>query len=141
MKGAARRRARRWTHKELDFTPWLLANPDRLAEALGIDLELEAAEHAVGGYALDLVGPDITNDAVLIVENQWRPRNPLAFGSDLDVRRRNGRVDDRLDRDRLPRGAPSSARLAKREHQRQCALLRRRTAGRQDRRVSPGTSL
>src|SRR5881409_1591932 len=52
------------------FTPWLLANADRLAEALGIDLELEAAEHAVGGYSLDLVGKDITNDAVLIVENQ-----------------------------------------------------------------------
>jgi len=33
-------------------------------------VELEAAEHAVGGYALDLVGRDITNNAVLIVENQ-----------------------------------------------------------------------
>ncbi|MGH3116142.1 MAG: DUF4268 domain-containing protein [Gaiellales bacterium] len=59
-----------WTHEALDFTPWLLANADRLSEALGIDLELEAAEHAVGGYSLDLVGRDITNDAVLIVENQ-----------------------------------------------------------------------
>jgi hypothetical protein len=59
-----------WVHEAHDFTPWLLANADRLAEALGIDLELEAAEHAVGGYSLDLVGRDITNDAVLIVENQ-----------------------------------------------------------------------
>jgi hypothetical protein len=59
-----------WAHEAHDFTPWLLANADRLAEALGIDLELEAAEHAVGGYSLDLVGRDITNDAVLIVENQ-----------------------------------------------------------------------
>lgn len=59
-----------WTHEAHDFTPWLLANADRLSEALGIDLELEAAEHAVGGYSLDLVGRDITNDAVLIVENQ-----------------------------------------------------------------------
>jgi hypothetical protein len=59
-----------WTHEALDFTPWLLANADRLSEALGIDLELEAAEHSVGGYSLDLVGRDITNDAVLIVENQ-----------------------------------------------------------------------
>ena len=39
-------------------------------DALGIDLELEAAEHAVGGYSLDHLGRDITNDAVLIVENQ-----------------------------------------------------------------------
>jgi hypothetical protein len=59
-----------WVHEAHHFTPWLLANADRLADALGIDLELEAAEHAVGGYSLDLVGRDITNDAVLIVENQ-----------------------------------------------------------------------
>jgi Domain of unknown function (DUF4268) len=59
-----------WPHEAHDFTPWLLANADRLSEALGIDLELEAAEHAVGGYALDLFGRDITNDAPLIVENQ-----------------------------------------------------------------------
>jgi hypothetical protein len=59
-----------WPHEARDFTPWLLENADRLAEALGIDLDLEAAEHAVGGYSLDLVGRDITNDAVLIVENQ-----------------------------------------------------------------------
>ena len=59
-----------WTNEAHDFTPWLLANADRLSAALGIDLELEAAEHPVGGYSLDLVGRDITNDAVLIVENQ-----------------------------------------------------------------------
>src|SRR5215467_859785 len=59
-----------WKNEAHDFTPWLLANGDLLAEALGIDLELEASEHAVGGFSLDLVGHDITNDAVLIVENQ-----------------------------------------------------------------------
>ncbi|CAN5842119.1 DUF4268 domain-containing protein [soil metagenome] len=59
-----------WIHEAHHFTPWLLQNGDRFAEALGIDVEFEAAEHPVGGYALDLVGRDITNDAVLIVENQ-----------------------------------------------------------------------
>ena len=59
-----------WQHEAHDFTPWLLENADGLSEALGIDSELEAAEHAVGGYSLDLIGRDITNDAVLIVENQ-----------------------------------------------------------------------
>jgi hypothetical protein len=59
-----------WQHEAGDFTPWMLNNADRLAEALGIELELETAEHRVGGYKLDLVGRDITNDAVLIVENQ-----------------------------------------------------------------------
>lgn len=59
-----------WTNEARDFTPWLLANAERLGEALGIELELTAAEHPVGGFALDLVGRDLTNDAVLIVENQ-----------------------------------------------------------------------
>lgn len=59
-----------WANEARDFTPWLLANSDHLAEALGIDLELRAAEHPVGGYTLDLLGHDLTNDAVLMVENQ-----------------------------------------------------------------------
>jgi hypothetical protein len=59
-----------WKNEAHDFTPWLLGHGDLLADALGIDVELEASEHAVGGFSLDLVGRDITNDAVLIVENQ-----------------------------------------------------------------------
>ena len=53
-----------WAHEAHAFT-WLQANADRPGEALGIDIELEAAEHSVGGYSLDLVGRDVTNDAVL----------------------------------------------------------------------------
>lgn len=59
-----------WANEAHDFTPWLLANGDRLADALGIELELTAREHGVGGYSLDLLGRDLTHDAVLIVENQ-----------------------------------------------------------------------
>ena len=59
-----------WRSEARDFTPWLLANPDAIAETLGIDLELEAAEHPVGGFSADLIGHDLTNEAVLIVENQ-----------------------------------------------------------------------
>lgn len=59
-----------WKHEAHDFTPWLLENADYLEDALGIDIELENAEHPVGGFSLDLIGRDITNDAVLIVENQ-----------------------------------------------------------------------
>ena len=59
-----------WAHEAHDFTPWLLANAVHLGEVLGIDLELEIAEHAVGGFWLDLLGRDQTNDCVLIVENQ-----------------------------------------------------------------------
>jgi hypothetical protein len=59
-----------WPHEAHDFTPWLLQNAEHLAEVLGIDLELQAAEHDVGNFKLDLIGRDQTNDCVLIVENQ-----------------------------------------------------------------------
>lgn len=62
-----------WGHEALDLTPWLLQNSDVLAEVLGIDLELLSAEHPVGPFAVDLVGRDLTNDCVLIVENQLSP--------------------------------------------------------------------
>jgi len=72
-----------WPHEAHDFTPWLLENADRLSEALEIDIEFDAAEHAVGGYSLDLVGKDITNDAVLIVENQLEQTDHSHLGQVL----------------------------------------------------------
>lgn len=59
-----------WPSESHDFTPWLLANADRLGQALGIELDLQEAEHPVGGYSLDLLGKDTTNDTTIIVENQ-----------------------------------------------------------------------
>jgi len=59
-----------WPHETADFTPWLLGNVEALAEALGLELELEQAEHSVGGFSLDLIGRDLTHGARLIVENQ-----------------------------------------------------------------------
>ena len=59
-----------WADEARDFTPWLFENADLLEEALGIDTELEEAEHPVGGFSLDLIGRDLTNNAVLMVENQ-----------------------------------------------------------------------
>lgn len=72
-----------WGHEAHDFTPWLLLNGDRLGEALGIELELRAAEHPVGGYSLDLIGHDITNDAVLMVENQLEQTDHTHLGQVL----------------------------------------------------------
>ncbi len=59
-----------WAHEALSFTPWLLQNADVLEDVLGIDLELDEPEHAVGSFSLDLLGKDLTHEAVLIVENQ-----------------------------------------------------------------------
>lgn len=62
-----------WKHEALDFTPWLRDNADRLAEALGIELEITGAEHPVGEFSLDLIGKDLTHGKPLIVENQLAP--------------------------------------------------------------------
>lgn len=69
-----------WAHEAQDFTPWLLGQADRLSEVLGIDLELEAAEHPVGGFSLDLIGRDVNHDAVVIVENQLEPTDHTHLG-------------------------------------------------------------
>jgi hypothetical protein len=59
-----------WPNEARDLTPWLLSNSDVLADALGVELEIEEAEHPVGGFSLDLLGRDHTHGCVLIVENQ-----------------------------------------------------------------------
>lgn len=59
-----------WRHEAQDFTPWLLANPDRLGDVLGMDLDLSAAEHPVGGFSLDLIGVEQTSGDLVIIENQ-----------------------------------------------------------------------
>lgn len=72
-----------WPNEAKDFTPWLLGNGERLAEALGIELELTAIEHPVGGYSLDVIGRDLTNDAVLMVENQLEGTDHTHLGQVL----------------------------------------------------------
>jgi hypothetical protein len=59
-----------WPSEAGDFTPWLRENADALADALGIDLELTVIEHQVGPFFLDVLGRDLTNESVLVVENQ-----------------------------------------------------------------------
>lgn len=59
-----------WVHEAHGFTPWLLQNVDVLSDLLGMDLELSEAEHPVGEFALDLLGRDLKDDSVVIVENQ-----------------------------------------------------------------------
>ena len=60
-----------WPGEASTFTPWLLANASVLGEALGMDLELTAAEHKVGGFSLDLIGRSADENEVVIIENQF----------------------------------------------------------------------
>jgi len=59
-----------WPNEATSFTPWLLDNADVLGDTLGLEIQLEEAEHSVGGFSLDLIGRDLTHEARLIVENQ-----------------------------------------------------------------------
>lgn len=61
-----------WISEAGSFTPWL-ARPDNIAvlgEALGIDLELEAQEKAVGPFRADILCKDIGTDRWVLIENQ-----------------------------------------------------------------------
>jgi hypothetical protein len=59
-----------WPSEAADFTPWLLRSPKALPDAVGMDLDLTAAEHPVGGFSLDLIGVDKATGETVIVENQ-----------------------------------------------------------------------
>lgn len=72
-----------WPHEAYDFTRWLLANPDPLADVLGMQLELRAAEHRVGGFSLDLMGVDLATNRTVIVENQLETSDHSHLGQIL----------------------------------------------------------
>ncbi len=61
-----------WTSEATDFTPWLAREENLaiLADTLGIDLELEAQEKAVGPFRADILCKDIGTDAWVLIENQ-----------------------------------------------------------------------
>ena len=61
-----------WTNEAADFTPWLAeeGNLERLADIIGLDLELEATEKSVGPFSADILCKDTVNDQWVLVENQ-----------------------------------------------------------------------
>jgi hypothetical protein len=58
-----------WQHEERDFTPWLMEHKHHLERALGIDIEFDEREQAVGPFELDLIGRNLADNSVLLVEN------------------------------------------------------------------------
>lgn len=72
-----------WPNEAVHFTPWMLANADVLGDVLGMDLELEVAEHPVGGFSLDLMGRDVSTGRVVIVENQLETSDHTHLGQIL----------------------------------------------------------
>lgn len=59
-----------WPGEATDFTPWLAANLDELAMALGLDLDLVETEKAVGSFKADML-LSTTADEAVVVENMY----------------------------------------------------------------------
>ena len=61
-----------WSSESSHFNPWL-AQADNLAilaDTLGLELELEAQEKAVGPFRADILCKDIGTNAWVLIENQ-----------------------------------------------------------------------
>ncbi|MBQ4824323.1 DUF4268 domain-containing protein [Leisingera sp. HS039] len=61
-----------WRTEDQDFTPWLAreGNIGLLADALGLELEVEAQEKEVGPFRADILCKDLRNDSWVLIENQ-----------------------------------------------------------------------
>jgi len=73
-----------WKHEAGEFTPWLAQdeNLQRLAEALDLpELNLDAIEHAVGDFRVDILCSDETGP--VIIENQLDRTNHAHLGQIL----------------------------------------------------------
>lgn len=61
-----------WLNEARDFTPWLAQdeNLSLLGEAIGLELELESQEKAVGPFSADILCKDTATDNWVLIENQ-----------------------------------------------------------------------
>jgi hypothetical protein len=61
-----------WPKESADFTPWLATdeNIERLGSALGLELEVENTEVAVGPYSADILARNSATEAYVVIENQ-----------------------------------------------------------------------
>ena len=67
-----------WRNEADDFTPWLATqrNLEDLGKTLGMQIEFQAREEAVGPYAADILCRDIDDDSYVVIENQLEENEP-----------------------------------------------------------------
>lgn len=61
-----------WRHEEQEFTPWLAKDENiaRLAEAIGLELQVEGVEVPVGPFTADILAKEASGNYV-VIENQF----------------------------------------------------------------------
>lgn len=59
-----------WPNEASDFTPWLIEHIDQLGKALDMDLEVQEREAAVGDFSVDIHARDLSQNRLVIIENQ-----------------------------------------------------------------------
>jgi len=81
----------KWNNEARDFTPWLGNNIEELNKALGLELEVENTEVAVGPYSADILAKDTGTGKYVIIENQLEKTNhdhlgkAITYASVLDA--------------------------------------------------------
>jgi len=73
----------KWKHETLDFTPWLAQHIDELNDAIGLELEVENIEVAVGPYSADILAKDIGTNKYVVIENQLEKTNHDHLGKSI----------------------------------------------------------
>lgn len=59
-----------WAHEAINFTPWLSKNLDQLAEAIGVQMELEGVEVSVQSFYADILARNLSDGSLILIENQ-----------------------------------------------------------------------
>ncbi|MCA9888592.1 MAG: DUF4268 domain-containing protein [Anaerolineae bacterium] len=82
-----------WNNEPLDFTPWLAEEPNLalLGQAIGLELEVEGLEVAVGPYSADILARETSTGGYVVIENQLAKTNhdhlgkAITYASVLDA--------------------------------------------------------